>query len=155
MAAEHPANPGGPGRRPDERHRTRTALGVAATVFGIGLIGLLVVPPVAFPDHAAPERVAPFVPAARDQLLDQLDPVARFPVYFRFLEARCSTDGSGGIALLFEELRPPYLEPTIAYTTRRGLPASPEDAWSGGFGVRSIDDDPEFIHLMGPGSARC
>ena len=132
-----------------------TWLRLLVTVVSLGLLGLIVVPPVLFPDGPAPSSLEGYVPAARRQLLDQLDATDRFPVHLRFVEARCSTDGSGGIALLFEELRPPYLEPTIAYTARRGLPTSPEDAWSGGFGVRSIDDDPEFLHLMGPAPAAC
>lgn len=129
--------------------------GIIAAVLSIALIGAIVVPPVVFPDGPAPTDVAAYVPVARQQLLNQLDVTARFPVYLRFIEARCSTDGSGGIALLFEELRPPYLATTIAYTARRGLPTSPHDAWSGGFGVRSVDEDDEFIHLMGERSASC
>ncbi len=130
-------------------------LRVLVTVVSLGLLGLIVVPPVIFPDGPAPSSLEGYEPSARQQLLNQLDATERFPIHLRFVEARCSTDGSDGIALLFEELRPPYLEPTIAYTVRRDLPTSPDDAWSGGFGVRLIDDDPEFVHLMGPGSVTC
>jgi hypothetical protein len=57
--------------------------------------------------------------------------------------------------LVFEEIGPPYLSTTYAYAVRGSMPASEEDAWSGGYGLSDVLADPEFVHLMGADTVPC
>jgi hypothetical protein len=111
-------------------------------------------PGLLWPDDPVPASVAEFVPTARDELWSQAIDGLRLPLHLRFVDARCASDG--GVALIFEELRPPYLTNTYAYTSRGSMPASQDDGWgSGGYSMSSVLDDPEFIHLMGDDTVPC
>ena len=77
----------------------------------------------------------------------------RLPLHLRFLEARCDSDG--GVALVFEEIGRPVGSTTYALRIRGSMPTSPDDGWGGGYGVRSVLDDPEFIYLMGDDTVVC
>ena len=111
-------------------------------------------PLLVWPDAPAPDSVAEFVPAAREQLRSQAIDGLRVPLHLRFLEARCSADG-GGVALVFEEIGPPYLLRTFAYAVRGSMPTSLDDSWAGGYGLTTVLDDPEFIHAMGSDTVTC
>ena len=106
-----------------------------------------------WPDAPVPASLAEYLPAAREQLWDHASDGLRFPLHLRFVEARCSRDG--GVALVFEEIGPPIGTTTYAYAVRGSMPTSPDDGWGGGYGVRSVLDDPEFIHLMGDDTVVC
>jgi hypothetical protein len=118
------------------------------------LIGAVTsLPALLWPDAPVPDSLAAFVPAAREQLWDNASEDFRLPLHLRFLEARCSSDG--GVALVFEEIGRPVGSTTYAYAVRGSMPTSPDDGWGGGYGVRSVLDDPEFIHLMGDDTVVC
>ena len=110
-------------------------------------------PGLLWPDAPVPASLAEFMPAAREQLWDQATDGLRLPLHLRFLEARCSSDG--GVALVFEEIGPPFFATTYAYAVRGSMPTSPDDGWSAGTGMRSVLDDPEFVHLMGDDTVVC
>lgn len=110
-------------------------------------------PSVIWPDAPVPESLVEFIPAAREQLWDQATDGLRLPLHLRFLEARCN--GDGGVALVFEEIGPPFLGTAYAYAVRGSMPTSLDDAWGGGYGLSSVLDDAEFIHTMGTDTAPC
>ncbi len=127
-----------------------------ATV-GTGILVLLgfavvVLPPVLLPDAPAPPALAPFVASARHQLWVEGTPIV--PPYLRFVEARCQAGGTA-VALVFEDWRFPYLNRTYAYAIRGSMPTTGDDGWGGGFGVKSLTTDDEFLYQMGPNSKPC
>ena len=111
-------------------------------------------PAVIWPDAPAPRSVARFVSAAREQLWHESIEGLRLPLHLRFVEARCEAEGTS-VALIFEEYRPPYLVHTYAYAARGSLPASSDDRWAGGTGLRSIEADPELERLLGTDAIAC
>lgn len=111
-------------------------------------------PAVVWPDARAPESVADFVPAVREQLWRTATEGLRLPLHLRFLEARCQVEGTS-VALIFEAFRPPYLFPSYAVAVRGSLPTSTDDSWAGAYGIRSVERDPEFIQLMGNDTVPC
>ena len=118
------------------------------------LIGVAAsLPSALWPDAPVPASIAEYLPAAREQLWTQATDGLRLPLHLRFLEARCNSDG--GVALVFEEIGRPIGSTTYAYAVRGSMPTSPDDGWGGGYGVRSVPDDPEFIHLMGDDTVVC
>lgn len=110
-------------------------------------------PALLWPDAPLPASLAEFVPAAREQLWAQAIDGLRLPLHLRFLEARCNSDG--GVALVFEEIGRPFFATTYAYAVRGSMPTSPDDGWGGGYGMTSVLDDPEFIHLLGDDTTAC
>ncbi len=111
-------------------------------------------PGLIWPDAQVPTSLAEFLPAAREQLWSQANDALRLPLHLRFVAARCSSDGEK-VTLVFEELRPPYLTRTYAYVARRAMPTSVDDGWSGGYGMSSVADDPEFVRIMGSDTVAC
>ena len=120
------------------------------------LIGAVTsLPELLWPDAPVSKSLATFVPAARESLWDHASDGLRLPLHLRFLEARCESKGPG-VAFIFEELLLPQPTTTYAYVVRGSMPTSPDDGWgNGGYGVRSVLDDPEFIHLMGDDTVVC
>lgn len=106
-----------------------------------------------WPDAPVPASLAESVPAAREQLWNQATDGLRLRLHLRLLEARCNRDG--GVALVFEEIGRPFFATTYAYAVRGSIPTSPDDGWGGVTGMRSVIDDPEFIHLMGDDTVAC
>jgi hypothetical protein len=111
-------------------------------------------PAVIWPDEPAPRSVAAFVPGAREQLWSNAIAGLRLPLHLRFVEARCQAEGTS-VALIFREYRPPYLSDTYAYAVRGSPPTSSDDSWVGGYGLRSIEADPELERLLGSDTVAC
>jgi hypothetical protein len=141
-------------RRREHAMERVTGLAVVALLVVGGALGVILLPPVVWPDTAIPASVAPFIPTARAALLAEATDGLELPLHLTFLEARCAADGS--VALIFEEHRPPYAESRYAYAVRGSMPTAVDDAWAGGFRVPGpVVADPEFIHLMGPDPGPC
>jgi hypothetical protein len=119
-----------------------------------GVLGVIFLPPVVWPDPAIPASVAPYIPAARAALWTEATDGLQVPLHLTFVEARCAEDGA--VALIFEEHRPPYGETRYAYAIRGSMPTTADNAWGGGFRVPApVERDAEFIHLMGTDPGPC
>jgi hypothetical protein len=132
---------------------------IAAFAVGIPLAVLLVVwlPTLALGDERAPASVAPFVDSARSSLRSEAieGPFFWWPLHLRFVEARCSVEYPGRVALVFEAWRPPYLSKSWAFAVRGSMPTSADDGWGGGFGSQPADEGDEFQYQIGAGSVPC
>ena len=133
--------------------RVAGVAGIVLLVVG-GALGVVLLPPIVWPDIAIPTSVAPFVPAARAALWAEASDGLELPLHLTFVEARCADDGA--VALIFEEHRPPYAETLYAYAFRGAMPTAADDSWAGGYRVPGpVAADPEFIHLMGSDPGPC
>jgi len=121
------------------------------------LVAIVVLPPLLLRDAPAPASLAPFIDSARASVRSMSieGPLFWWPVHFQFIEARCSSEHSGRVALIFEAWRPPYLGKTYAVAMRGSFPTSPDDSWGGGLGMGSVYDDDEFIYQMGENTIAC
>ncbi len=131
-------------------------------VAGASLLGLLaatiavmVLVPMLVQDASAPGSLRPYIAEARHRAWTEAWDGHPLPPHLRFVESRCSTDGRGAVALVFEEWRPPYLDITYSVVWRGSMPTPEDDSWGGGFNIRSYESDREFIHVMGPDSGPC
>ncbi|MDQ3552831.1 MAG: hypothetical protein M3395_00260 [Chloroflexota bacterium] len=118
-------------------------------------VAVMVLPPMLIQDASAPRSLTPYIAEARHRAWTEATDGLRLPLHLRFVEARCSTDGRGAVALIFEEWRPPYLDITHSVVWRGSMPTPENDSWGGGSDIRSFETDPEFIHVMGPDSSPC
>lgn len=134
---------------PDEREALTMAEASAAALAH----ALEAAPSVVWPDAPIPASLAEFVPAARQLVLERAVDAFPWPLYLRLVEARCN--GGGAVALVFEEIRLLVPLRTYAYAVRGTMPASDDDGWSGGTGLLSALDDPEFVRLMGSDTFVC
>lgn len=111
-------------------------------------------PSMVWQDAPVPASVAEYVPVVRERLRDDALDHFLWPLYLRFVEARCSDVGA--VALIFEEIRPMIPLRTYAYAVSGSMPASVDDAWEpGGTGHASVLDDPGFIRSMGSATVAC
>lgn len=110
-------------------------------------------PSVTWPDAPVPASLAEFVPVARELTWDRAFDAFTWPLYLRLVDARCN--GDGGIALIFEEIRPLLPWRTYAYAVRGSMPTASDADWGGGTGLTSVLDDPEFVRSMGSDTFAC
>lgn len=83
------------------------------------------------PDEPASARIAPYVDAGRQSLLDHSDLIRNVPHHLRYAGARCSCNA---VALLFELRLYPFFSASGAYRQRR-LAAWPTRGFRWAFGV--------------------
>jgi hypothetical protein len=125
--------------RPRSR-RGWLALAVAAAIVlaSLPFVVLATMPP----DESAPARIAPYVDAARQDLLDHSDPIRNVPHHLRYAGARCS---GNAVALLFEVRLYPFLFASGAYAVNGDWPPGEHGGFGGAFDVgdfdRSLRDD--------------
>ena len=117
------------------------------------VVGAFTLPPVLLPDAPFPASVAPWLAGARDSAWDHATDDLRLPLHLRFVTARCTAGGR--VAVIFEEWRPPYLGPRYSIAMRGSMPTDEADAWGGAVGVRSWEDDNEFVYQMGTEHRAC
>lgn len=137
------------------RIRRLIAIVIAALITLV--LAVIALPPLLVRDAAPPTSLAPFVDGARAEIRSHSieGPWFWWPLHLRFVEARCSPDRPGHVALIFEEWRPPYTRVTYAAAWRGSMPTSPDDGWAGGLGMDSIFDDDEFVYQMGTNTIPC
>lgn len=94
------------------------------------------------PDEPAPARIAPYVDAGRQSLLDHNDWIRSVPHHLRYAGARCS---GNAVALLFEVRLYPFLSASGAYAVNGDWPPGEHGGFGGAFDVddfdRSLRDD--------------
>jgi hypothetical protein len=110
-------------------------------------------PSLVWPDAPAPASVAPYLPAVREQLQGSAFEQLIWPLYPRFLEARCNEHGA--VALVFEELRPLVPWRTYALAWRAAMPTSPQDEWAQVSGLTSPPADPDLVRLVVEDTLAC
>ena len=138
----------------DENAREPEPISMADAAVASLFRALDVLPAVLFPDARAPQALAEYVPAAREQLTAIAGGGPGLRRHLRFIEARCSAHGVG-VALVFAELRPIYAIRTFAVAWRSSTPTSSDDDWSGATGLLSWQDHEEFVHVMGRETVAC
>jgi len=130
-----------------------------AGLFTLGLVAVAaavtMLPPFLLHDAPVPSSLAPFMAEARHKIRTEATDGFRLPLHLRFVEARCSTDGRRAVALIFEEWQPPYLNLSYAIAWRGSMPTVENNSWGGGVGMRSVETDPEFVHVIGPNTGTC
>jgi len=131
------------------------AAGALVAALIAAAIAVMVLPPMLIQDASAPRSLMPYLVEARHRAWTEATDGLRLPLHLRFVEARCSTDGRGAVALIFEEWRPPYLDVTYAVVWRGSMPTPEDNSWGGGVGIRSYETDSEFLHVMGQSSGPC
>jgi hypothetical protein len=137
--------------------RLRVAAAIAAAAIVGTIAAIYSLPPVLLRDASAPASLKPFVDGARATIRSQAieGPLFWWPLHLRFVEARCSSTPRTGVALIFEEWRPPYRSTTYAVAWRGSMPTSADGAWGGGIGMHRVYDDEEFVYQMGLNTVVC
>lgn len=114
------------------------ALAAAIILASLPFVVLAAIPP----DEPASPRIAPYVDAARQSLLDHGDQIRLVPHHLRYAEARCS---GNAVALLFEVRAYPFLSSSRAYAINGDWPPAEDGGFGGAFDVddfdRSLKDD--------------
>jgi hypothetical protein len=109
-------------------------LSLAAALFlaSIPFVVLAAMPP----DEPAPPRIAPYIDAARQSLLDNGDQIRLVPHHLRYTGARCS---GNAVALLFEVRLYPFLSSSGAYAMNGDWPPGDHGGFGGAFDVDDFD----------------
>lgn len=125
--------------------RPRSRLGWLALAFAAAIVvASLPVAVVALVqrDEPAPARIAPYVDAGRESLLDHGDQIRLVPHHLRYVGSRCS---GNAVALLFEVRVYPFLSASRAYAVNGNWPPGDPVSFGGAFHVddfdRSLKDD--------------
>lgn len=108
------------------------AFAAAIVVASLPFAGLALVQP----DEPAPARIAPYVDAGRQSLLDHSDQIRVVPHHLRYVGARCS---GNAVALLFEVRLYPFLSASGAYAVNGNWPPGELESFGGAFDVDDFD----------------